>query len=102
MSGIYHVEFYECTYEESFAALSGVKVFAADMGGSNIFEINPPDDYCVVIGNEANGISEEIEKRADGIIGIPMSKTSESLNAVVSLAITLYTLTVGKGKSLIK
>ena len=102
MSGIYHVEFYECGYEESFAALSGVKVFAADMGGSNIFEINPPDDYCVVIGNEANGISEEIEKRADGIIGIPMSKTSESLNAAVSLAITLYTLTVGKGKSLIK
>ena len=102
MSGIYHVEFYECSYEESFAALSGVKVFAADMGGSNIFEINPPDDYCVVIGNEANGISEEIEKRADGIIGIPMSKTSESLNAAVSLAITLYTLTVGKGKSLIK
>lgn len=102
MSGIFHVDFYECNHEEAFAALSDVKVFAADMGGTNIFEINPPDDYCVVVGNEANGISEAVEKRADGIIGIPMSKTSESLNAAVSLAITLYTLTEGKGKSLIK
>lgn len=102
MSGIYHVDFYECSYEEAFAALSGVKIFAADMGGKSVFAITPPDDYCVVIGNEANGISETVENRADEIVGIPMNGGSESLNAAVSLAVALYTLTEGKGKSLIK
>ena len=67
-----------------------------------MFSFDPADNYCVVIGNEANGVGEIMRSRADGIIGIPMSKNSESLNAAVSLAVVLYALTEGKGKSLIK
>ena len=67
----------------------------------NVFDFNPPDKYCLVIGNEANGVSEAVKSLATHTVKIPMAKTSESLNAGVSLAITLYELTEGKGKSLI-
>lgn len=102
MSGIYHVNFYECDYAEALTAIEGIPVYICDMGGENVFSFDPADNYCVVIGNEANGVGEIMRSRADGIIGIPMSKNSESLNAAVSLAVVLYALTEGKGKTLIK
>lgn len=43
-----------------------------------------------VMGNEANGISEELKKVCDIFIKIPMSGSAESLNVAVATAIVLY------------
>ena len=44
----------------------------------------------IVIGNEANGVSEEIQNLADEKIKIPMLGKTESLNASVATGIVLY------------
>ena len=44
----------------------------------------------IVIGNEANGVSENIQKIADQKVKIPMIGKTESLNASVATGIILY------------
>lgn len=44
----------------------------------------------IVIGNEANGVSKEIQKIADKKVKIPMLGKTESLNASVATAIMIY------------
>ena len=45
---------------------------------------------AIVIGNEANGVSKEIQDLADNKVKIPMIGKTESLNASVATAIILY------------
>ena len=44
----------------------------------------------IVIGNEANGVSQEIQNRADEKAKIPMLGKAESLNASVAAGIVMY------------
>lgn len=70
----------------------GVKFFAGDMHGDNIFDILvKPKKVCIVIGNEAFGISKEVLDLCDRKVSIPM-ENMESLNASVSAAILMYNL----------
>lgn len=101
MSGIFHVNVIECGYEDALTALDGVTVLVGDMSGENVFKYDPPADFCIVIGNEANGVGEVMRKRADKTLKIPMSENVESLNAGVSLSVMLYELTEGKNRSVI-
>lgn len=101
MSGIFFVNLIKVKREDVASVMGDTPIIVADMGGENVFAFNPPEKYCLVIGNEANGVSKEVRSLATHTVKIPMAKTSESLNAGVSLAITLYELTEGKGKSLI-
>ncbi len=102
MSGIFFVNILETDEETARNLIKDIPLIVADMNGKNVFEFNPPEKYCLVIGNEANGVSKGIKNLAEITVKIPMSKHTESLNAGVSLAITLYELTEGKGRSLIK
>ena len=43
-----------------------------------------------VIGNEANGLSDEIKKECDIFVKIPMTGNAESLNVAVATSIILY------------
>lgn len=55
----------------------------------SIYEV----DYnkkVVVIGNEANGVNEEIENNSDYKVKIPMLGKTESLNASVAAGIMIY------------
>ena len=45
---------------------------------------------AIVIGNEANGVSNEVLELADEKVKIPMPGKTESLNASVATAIILY------------
>ena len=64
----------------------------ADMVGANVFTFTPPTKFALVIGNEANGISEEMFSRSTHTVKIPMEATQESLNAAVSAGILMYIL----------
>ena len=48
------------------------------------------DKKVIVIGNEANGVSKEIQEMADNKVKIPMLGKTESLNASVATGIILY------------
>ena len=54
------------------------------------YDLNFKEKLVIVIGNEANGISEEIKELADIKIKIPMLGRTESLNAGVAASIVAY------------
>ena len=55
----------------------------------SIYDINY-NKSAIVIGNEANGVSKEIQEIADKKVKIPMLGKTESLNASVATAVILY------------
>lgn len=65
-------------------------IYAATMNGTNISEYSPKPKSALIIGNEANGISPEIEQLADQAISIPRFGHAESLNAGIATAILCH------------
>ena len=61
-------------------------------GGENIKNINSTDSYGLIMGNEGNGVKDEISALADRKIYIPMNSKVESLNVSVAASILLYEL----------
>ena len=92
MSGIFFVNIHTGSREEVLDALKDVPLICADMDGENIFEFTPPEKFCLCIGNEGGGISEEVFAQASHTVKIPMRNTCESLNAAVSAGIAMYVL----------
>ena len=92
MGGIFRVKVYSGGREEILNVLKDYALICADMDGENIFEFNPPEKFCLCIGNEGGGISAEVMSRAKYTVKIPMRETCESLNAAVSAGIAMYAL----------
>ncbi|MDF2820809.1 MAG: methyltransferase, TrmH family, group 3 [Clostridiales bacterium] len=69
----------------------GIDVYAAHLKATKTYDDN---DYtkgvAFIIGNEGNGISDEIAACATKYIKIPMKGKLESLNAAISAAILTY------------
>jgi len=97
MSGIYFVKLYEVSEAETAILLKDIPVIIADMCGENVFKFVPPAKYCIVIGNESNGVSGYMRSRADYTVSIPMDSKVESLNAGISCAVLMYQLKYYKG-----
>jgi TrmH family RNA methyltransferase len=94
MGSIYRVPFYISdnlpdTVQEIKRA--GVSVYAAHLKGQKSYD---EPDYrkatAFLIGNEGNGLSDELADLADCYIRIPMEGQVESLNAAVSASILMY------------
>ncbi len=67
------------------------RLFSSALKNSIPFSKNDFGDCCgIVVGNEANGVSEEIINISDKCILIPMAGRVESLNAAVAAAILMY------------
>ncbi|MBR2891110.1 MAG: RNA methyltransferase [Bacilli bacterium] len=52
-----------------------------------------PNKFAVVVGNEANGISDVSKQYADELVIIPIQNNIESLNVAIATSIVLYSLT---------
>lgn len=64
-------------------------VFGTFMQGENIYHTPLPQKGIIIIGNEANGISAEVEALVTQKITIPSFGKAESLNAGVATGIVL-------------
>jgi RNA methyltransferase, TrmH family len=64
-----------------------IPVWGACMAGENVHTVNWGKEGLVVIGNEAHGISPQLEKYITHNITIPRFGGAESLNAAVAAAI---------------
>lgn len=67
-------------------------IYGGFMDGASVYQTNLPKDGILVLGNEANGISTEIEKLITERISIPRfgeTKRTESLNVATAGAIFL-------------
>ncbi|OPZ91567.1 MAG: putative TrmH family tRNA/rRNA methyltransferase [Firmicutes bacterium ADurb.Bin419] len=69
----------------------GIKLCAAHLKGrKNYFELNYKENIAIIIGNEANGISDSVVDISDELVKIPMLGKSESLNASVAAGLLMY------------
>ncbi|MCH5155954.1 MAG: RNA methyltransferase [Clostridiales bacterium] len=70
---------------------AGYNLIVADMNGNNVFGEKISGKYCIVVGNEAEGVSEQIIEQADKLLSLPQSNM-ESLNAAVAAAVMMFVL----------
>lgn len=75
-----------------FLTETGLKSYAAVMTGKNVHKEQLPKEGVLILGNEANGISSEIEKLAHHRLTVPRFgnlQQTESLNVATAAAILL-------------
>ena len=99
MGAVFRVNFRYTCLAETVKSLTGCggRVYGTFMNGKNIYrtEVSTGADspVMIVIGNEANGISDEIASLVSERLSIPPYPAddpgSESLNAAVATAITV-------------
>ena len=75
---------------DSLTELAGYQLIAADTSGVDLRSFHWPDNFILAVGNEANGLCEEITRSAESIVSIPVSGNIESLNAAIACAIVLF------------
>jgi TrmH family RNA methyltransferase len=94
MGSVFHMPVFEgMNINEIIPALKslGYKVFASYLeGANNYFHEDLTGKSAVIIGNEANGVSNETIKSADKLVKIPMPGRAESLNASIAASIMIY------------
>lgn len=94
MGSIYRVPFlYTDQIDEvlEWFRKNGISTYAAHLKGEHFYD---EEDYCsgtaFFIGNEGNGLTDELSNKADHWIKIPMEGKLESLNAGVASAVLMY------------
>ena len=94
MGSIYRVPFLVAEdLEETLSRLKsdGVFLYAAHLKGTAAYDTFDYTKPCgFLIGNEGNGLTDNIAGMADSYIRIPMQGQVESLNAAVSAALLMY------------
>lgn len=76
----------------TFLSKAELPVFTADMKGENIYNTNLPKEAILVMGNEANGISNAVRELISNQLTIPRFgkiQETESLNVATATAIML-------------
>lgn len=80
------------TQIDEYLSNSKFPVYVGAMDGKNIYKEQLPEKAIVVLGNEANGISEKVMNLATHTIAIPqfgLKQETESLNVATATAILL-------------
>ena len=73
--------------------LLGITVYGTNVNnGEDVRNINDTSSYALVMGNEGNGVHQNIQDMCDKNLYIKMSKNTESLNVGVACSILLYEL----------
>lgn len=69
----------------------GIKSYAAHLKGLHFYD---EEEYqsgtAILIGNEGNGLREEVTKKADVLVRIPMKGKVESLNAAIAASVLMF------------
>ncbi|MFM6924947.1 MAG: TrmH family RNA methyltransferase [Ferruginibacter sp.] len=68
---------------------SGIKIYAASLEGKDVKAVGKLQEGVIIIGNEANGVSDPIMELVNEKITIPRIGEAESLNAAVATGIIL-------------
>ena len=72
---------------------AGIKLYAAHLAAEKYYdEHDYSEGTAFLIGNEGNGLTDELAREADELLKIPMEGKLESLNAAVAASILMYTV----------
>ena len=87
MGSIFHLPVIRDVNVEELKKLN-MKIYSSSLNGNEEFKIE--DNSILVIGNEGNGLRDEVADCADCLIRIPMEGEAESLNAAVAAAVLMF------------
>lgn len=68
----------------------GMWFVCADMGGTQMYDLDLKGSIGLVIGNEGEGVSKLVREKCDFIASIPMQGDIDSLNASVAAGVLAY------------
>lgn len=92
MGAMFKTQIHTCTkadFVKEFVKWN-LPLISLDMNGESIYNLNLPNTVGVVVGNEGNGLSQDIKNISNTIAKIPMQNGLESLNAGVAGSIVMY------------
>ena len=96
MGAVFKLNIFETSKQEFLHFIENtnqnLNILTCDMQGKNLFETNFSNykNFGFVLGNEGNGVSEELRKICKDFISIPMENNLESLNVAVAGSIIMY------------
>lgn len=93
MGSIFYIPIFEDDSLDFVKSLKkeGYKLVVSSLQGkNNFFEENLQGKVMIAVGNEGNGVSDEVYDIADIKVKIPMPGEAESLNVAVATSIMIY------------
>lgn len=91
MGAIARVKLHYCSLYELISNLKDVPVYGTFLDGEDIYTQKLSSNGLIIMGNEGNGISQEVERLINKRLYIPnypqSRETSESLNVAIATAI---------------
>ncbi|QNO15702.1 RNA methyltransferase [Alkalicella caledoniensis] len=93
MGAIYKIPIYidvEMDHLVNFIKEQGITPIKASIKGEQLYDKIPKGKYMVFVGNEGNGLSQEVEELEGLDVRIPLYGDIESLNVAVATGIILY------------
>lgn len=97
MGSAFHIPIItDCDFNELLLILSAknIPVTATHLKGDKYpSQMDFSKTAAILIGNEANGITDKITQMADNLVKIPMLGKAESLNVAIACSIMLYEVT---------
>lgn len=71
----------------------GYSILSSQLDGTPFYEREKvAERFALIIGNEGNGVSEQVQQTATHQVRLPMRGGAESLNAAIAAAIMMYEL----------
>lgn len=91
MGGIARVKLHYCSLPELISKLNNIPVYGTFLNGENIYTQELTQKGLIIMGNEGNGVSSEVESLINKRLYIPNypqeRQTSESLNVAIATAV---------------
>ena len=92
MGALARVKIHYCNLVTLISSMKNIPVYGTFLDGNNIYEETLSNNGLIVMGNEGNGVSEEVSRLINKRLYIPnypsSRETSESLNVAIATAVT--------------
>lgn len=92
MGALARVKIHYCNLVALISSMKNIPVYGTFLDGNNIYEETLSNNGLIVMGNEGNGVSEEVSRLINKRLYIPnypsSRETSESLNVAIATAVT--------------
>ncbi len=95
MGQIFNINYNICNYEDlnKLKTDNNIKFVCADMNGIELDKFDHKHEkLAIIIGNEGQGVSDNLRDSSEYFLSIPMQNGVESLNASISASIIMYYL----------
>jgi 23S rRNA (guanosine2251-2'-O)-methyltransferase len=66
------------------------EIVGLEAGGDSLFDCELPERIAVVVGNETDGLSEEVRAACHRSVSLPLANGVESLNVAVAASVVAY------------